>query len=265
MNFNNNYNGESREPYRPTVYGSYSYTNMDSSVDVSRLSYSYWKGLLKIAISTPKTNNVKSDYNEWDTENSVYGYLTPFKARILADGIDKILTKAVSNYGVKIKNGILYITRASEFGGSENSFVLVIKYVDDNGNVLTSAAYEFTCEYHFGITNYNSDNKSFDTDFMEGIFELNMFKQTLLNYANAADYSIAASVCDAMSTSVTGSMYKKLDAIGNKLGVQGNTRYGSSNSSYFNARGNSNASSEVSKSGESTEYDDIESMLSDME
>lgn len=263
MNLNNNYNNETREPYRPTVYGSYSCTNLQSKVENSKLSFSYWKGLIKVNIINPKANNAKSDFTEWDTDNSIYGYLTPFKARILASGIDQLINKNVSNYGVKIKNGILYVTRGSEFGAPDDIFVLVIKYVDDNGNVVASSAYEFASEYHFGITNYNSDAKSFDTDFMGSIFELNMFKQTLLNYANAADSAMAASVCDTMNNCITGSMYKKLDAIGGKLGVQSNTKYGSSNSSYFNS--NNSAASTVTKTGDSTEYSDIEALLNDME
>lgn len=263
MNFNNNYNGETKEQYRPTVYGSYAYTNLSSSVENSKLNFSYWKGLLKISIINPKNTNNNSEYTEWDTDNSLYGYITPFKARILADGIDHILDKSVSNYGVKIKNGILYITRGSEFGGSEDTYLLVIKYVDDNGDVVSSSAYEFVSEYHFGISDYNSDAKSFNTNYMDSTFELKAFKQSLINYANSADYAIAASVCDAMSTSVTGYMTKKIDSIANKLGIQNNTRYGNSNSSYFNA--NNGNTSNNTRSGESTEYDDFESLLNDME
>lgn len=260
MNFNNNnYNGDSRETYRPTVYSGYSYTNLNSSVENSKLNISYWKGLLKISIINPKNTNTNSEYTEWDTDNSIYGHLTPFKARILAEGIDHILNKSVSNYGVKIKNGILYITRCSEFGGSDDNFVIVIKYVDDNGNIISSSAYEFVTEFHFGISDYNSDTKKFNTNYVDSEFELKMFKQTLINYANSADYAVAASICDAMSTSVTGYMTKRIDAIANKVGVQGNTRYGNSNSSYFNANNGNN--SNLSKNGTSTEYDDLESLL----
>lgn len=265
MNFNgkNNNNASEKQLYRPTVFGSYSYMNMQSDIDVTKMNFSFWKGLMKISILNPKSNST-SEYTEWDSDNSIDGYLTPFKARILASGIDKIIAGEISNYGVKIKSGILYITKASDFGKSRDSYVLAINYVDDNGNVTSSAVYEFTNDYHFGITDYNPDAKSFNTETFNSEFELKMFRDTLINYASASDNAIAASVCDAMSVCITNKIYNKLDAIGTKVGIE-KPKYGNSNSSYFSNNGGYSSNGSSNNKGESNGYDDIESMLNDLD
>jgi len=269
MDFSNNKdNSQQKEAFRPTIYSNLSFQNPEGKVEKSRLGISYWKGLLTLSFAQKKENS-NSDFTNWDMDNQHKIYLTPFKAMIFADGIEKVLAEAkdkdgkvIKNAGVPVKNGVIYVGKASEIGIDSDDYVLVACDVDNNGIVTASSAYEFTSGYHYGVYNYESKEAKFSTISYDSKFELNRFKEMLRNYASASDGAIAAQVCDAYQTTHANYLNKKLDAISDKLGIE-RPKYGNSNSSFFNS-GSNNGGAKMN-TGSAEPIDGLESMLDELD
>lgn len=262
MDFNGNKDNGQKEAFRPTVYSSVSLQNPTGKVEKSRLGISYWKGLMKLSFAIPKANDNNSEFTSWDMDNAQIAYLTPHKALILAKGIERVIDGTDKNYGVTTKNGILFVGKGDEIGISKDEYVLIIQDVDSNGVVTASSAYEFNTDFHFGIHNYDSKKMSFDKEVASSIFELNIFKDNLIAFANATNNAVAAAVCDSWQVACGNFITKKLDAISDKLGIE-RPRYGNSNSSFFNS-GNSSSGSKMN-TGSTEPVEDLESMLSDLD
>lgn len=103
---------------------------------------------------------------------------------------------------------------------------------------------------------------SFDKEVATSIFELNIFKDNLIAFANATNNAVAAAVCDSWQVACGYYITKKLDAISDKLGIE-RPRYGNSNNSFFNS-GNSSSGSKMN-TGSTEPVEDLESMLSDLD
>lgn len=235
------YNNNKKKDYSPTVYSPYSFSNPESTVDPTKLSFTYWNNMLKLSVSPRKQTN--DDQVAFDYDNSISVYLTHTKARLLAEEIELFMQDptAYSNMGVPSGAGLVSISNGKEVG--VNCPCLIIRKIDEQGIVTASIAYQFKQQYHYSIRNY-SEKKSdgFDKIFNDDI-EILELQQVLVGYYQAMTAATAYSVMEQQKYDMS-RINTKLELIGDKLGIEfgkNNKGGGKSSSSFFNSsNGNNN-------------------------
>lgn len=249
----NNNKKDYENKYSPTVYSKFAWSNTESKIDPSRLSPTFWNGMLKLAIAPLKPNS-NPDIIEFDHDNAGAVYLTHIKAKMLADEITVFLQNMESykNQGVASGSGLISISNGKEFTGSLTP-CLIIRNIDDSGKSTASFLYEFKKDYHYSIRNYNEKDASFDK-FYNDTLEIEMLRDLLIEYHIAMSGALAYSVMEfgKYDNSRTNS---KLDAIADKLGVVANNSkksYSKSTSAFDRAEG---------RSYNSMDLDDIENEM----
>lgn len=270
MSLGNTYNnpsnttGNNSKVFDPTVYSAYRMNNAESAIDPTCLTFRFWKNNLCIGIFPRK--NTGTDEVQFDMDNGITIYLSHTKARILADEIKKYLQNPVAYNGAGVPSGqaAISISNGAEYG--KNSDVLTIRKVNENGEVVSSFAYEFKHDYHFSIRGYIGE--SFDKiyeDYQK--LEIEQVVTVLEEYYKAVTNAVAFTVMDQRKFGANRTD-TKLDAIAAALGVETNRSSGGqrrfNNNSYFN--GNNNGSSNNGASGSyssgvaygSASLDDIE-------
>lgn len=264
-----NSNNNKKKDYSPTVYSAVRMTNVNSQIDKTSLSFSYWKQLLAVSITPYKGNDfANGSYPELDLDHQVKIYLSPSRTIMLLRMLDKFLAdpKAFSNMGIPTNKGIIYFSNGEEY--NRPGIYLVIKLIDfATGETKTMAAYEFAPDSeYFGITNYNDQN-DFGRDDTVGVnVEIELFKQVLKNYLVNCDGSVAGCVLDNLKYDIT-RINNKLDAIMENLGISKHNNGGSSNygqaNSYWNNGGGGN--SRAASSDDNIEkIEDLDSLVDDI-
>ena len=230
--------------FDPSVYSPYKMNNAESSVDQTCMSFTFWNNSLKISISPKKSSN--DGQVLFDYDNGISIYLNHSKARIFAEEIKKFIINPVEydNSGVASGQGLITVSRGVEYKSS--SPLIIIRRVDETGNIMSSFAYQIKNAYYFAVRNYN-ENGNFTKDFesYENI-ELLQIVTLLEEFYKSSTYATAYSVFDQFKFEHN-RQRQILNSIANKLGVEyggGNSgngrRYNST--SYFNsASGNSGA------------------------
>lgn len=262
MSLGSNYNNNSQKDYyNPTVYSAYRMNNAESLVDKTCLTFGYWKSVLRISIS-PKKDTGNDDVS-FDMDNGISIYLNHTKARILAERIRAFLQnpEANDNTGVPSGQGLITISRGKEYNSTHP--LLIIRKIDqENGNVISSFAYEFKgSDYYYAISNY-VEGGSFDKVSDEfANLEIEQLITILEEYYKAMTSAVAYSVIDQMKYSETRVM-NRLNKIAEKLGVElssggknGGGNY--SSTSYFNRQSSSQSSGNNNGYTQAT-LDDIE-------
>lgn len=199
--YRNNTSTQRREVFRPTLYG-YSFANTDdNAIEKSRITFSMWKTTIKIAIA--KSTGVDGNgYTIWDKDNQAAIYLTPIKAKMFAEIIEKFIEDPVkySGYGVDSGKGLITISNGEE-AGHPNHWCIIIRTVNkDTGKCERIDGYEIKKSSYavFGYSDdgqYQKDVESFANA------EIEMIVSQLKDYAEAANNAIAFSVVDSMSYS----------------------------------------------------------------
>lgn len=256
MAFNSNNNGGDKD-YRPTVYGGFSFTNPESNNSPARIAITYWKGLMKLHIQ-PKDENNSQNYVKYDDKNGNYAFLTPAKAKILADGISAVINGDVSSYGVTVSNDSRLISVAKSGSG----YILIIGNASSSG-IDGVATYEFSTGFYKAITNFNINDNSFGTEDMDSAFELKMLQDNLYEFYKASCSAMAYSVVDGMYFSSSKHTYETLNNIANKLGIQSGGKAAKNNSSFFSMNGGNNNNNAGRSSSAPAEIDDMSSLLGD--
>lgn len=242
-NGGNNYsNDQKKDVYRPTVYG-YAFANtQDDAVDKSKLSFSMWKSTIKISIA--KCTGENNGYPTWDRDNQASIFLTPYKAKIFADIMEKFYEDPVkyNGYGIDSGKSLITISNGEEFD-HPNHFCIVIRLVNrDSGKTERVDGFDikrtgYALYDYNGDSSFSRDNETFkDTEFF-------MIVHQLRSYADAASNSIAFSVADTISHSMD-YLSTGITKIGYTVGAFGKNSGGSK--SYFasdNSGEYSNASS----------------------
>lgn len=235
-------NKEYNKPFEPSVYSPYRFNNAESSVDKTCLTFDIWKRMLKITISPRKEG---TEEIQFDTDKGLSVYINHAKAYILANELRNFLRdpETYNGSGIPSGQGVISISNGSEFG--VNFPLLVIRKLDETGNVVSSFAYEFKRDYYFSIRNYNggsSFNKESDSYQTLEIEEMILL---LEEYYKAMTYMIAYSVVDVNKYNQD-RLTSRLNAIAEKLGVEvksGGRSGGSSgysSTSFFNNAPSSN-------------------------
>lgn len=261
--FNSNSN-KSNNVYNPEVFSGIRLYNSSSEVDSTTLGFSFWNGLLKIAIN-PLIKQ-EGSANKVDKDNVIAIYLTPIKAAILLRIAKEFKSDPdkYTNCGVNTNKGIIYFTNGKrEF--NKNSKFLVIKILDnDTGNILSSAAYEFNNNDNFAIVNYNGGT-DFSRNYESAIdIEFDMFVNVLKTYNESATNAMAASIIDC-SKFDSNRTFNSLKAIKEKLGIKYEGNNNENRSSFFNSNsGNGNYSSTSSNSSASN-VEDYDKLIDDLD
>lgn len=237
MEFNNYNNNRQNNNYdkskeSETVYSPYRFSNVESPVDQTALTFSYWKDFLCIKIAPRK--NTGNDEIAFDYDNALATHLNHSKARILKQELENFLRDPETYNGCGVNSGqsVITINNGRDFG--VNSPVLCIYKIDANGVIVSSFAYQFKSDYYFSIRNYTKDgsyNKVTD-DYknteIEGLIML------LDQYSKAMTGATAYSVIDRFKTSRTNrDNNSKLDAIMKAVGAEmGNGNRGTAKRNY---------------------------------
>jgi hypothetical protein len=235
MALGDTYNNNKDKQYSPTVYSAYGLSNIESKVDQTKLSFSYWQGLLKISLAAQKPT--KGDDVQFDYENAISIYLNHTKARILFDEIAAFQANpsAYNNVGIASGAGLISLSNGKEFGVTTPC--LVIRKIDtETGSTVSSYAYEFKTDYHYAVRNYEESSNDYDKVYHNSI-ELEQLKTLLFTYFEAMSGAMAYSIIDAMKYD-NSRTHTKLDSICDKLGIDYGKKGGGSKSSTsaFNTR-----------------------------
>ena len=238
--------------YSPSVRSNYSMSNTEAKIEKTALSMSYWNNMLKISIPVLEQKGDRYEYNE---EKGISIYLTHTKARMLAYEIELFMKdkNAYNNAGVNSSDGLISISNGKELGLT--SPCLIIRKINpENGQVVSSIAYEFKTNYHYSIKNFNEEDSSYDTSCYEDL-ELLQFKDNLEQYYIAMTNAVAYTVMDNFKYD-TSRLNTKLDSICENLGIE--YKRGSKSSSYFSSSNNLSSNSNSSKFINSTieEFED---------
>lgn len=238
---NNNKKGG---PIDPTIYSPYRFNNAQSTVDQTSLTTQFWNKTLRISIS-PKNPESPTDQPTFDMKNGISVYLNHSKARILAEVLKSFIEnpEANDNCGVTSGSSIICFSTGKDFN---SKFPLVIiRKVDESGNVSSSFAYEVKGDYYFAVTNFSEkSNGQYGTRKFPDL-ELRQLLTMLEEYYKAETRAIAYTVVDETRwNDYRTSM--KLNRIGEKLGLDmsiGGSRQ-SSSTSYFSSNGPSSPASQ---------------------
>lgn len=246
-------NNQQKGKNNPVVYSQYGFGNSESTVDPTRLSTSFWNGMLKLTIS-PKKGMKSNGAVEWDDENSISLYLTHTKARILHDEIVLFMQnpETYNNLGIPSGAGLVSISNGRELGVS-TPCLIIRKLNTENGQVEASFAYEFKQDYHYSIRNFDESTADFDKIYHNNL-ELEQLLCLLKTYFEAMSGAMAYTVIDNMKYD-NSRLNTKINAISEKLGIEYGSGYKQqkSSTSLFNNKEARNFSVST--------LDDIESEL----
>jgi hypothetical protein len=167
------------------------------------------------------------------------------------------------NCGVSTNKGCIYICDGTEFGS--NSTCLVIKLIDELGNVLSSIAYEFNKNYHFAIRDFKESDKSFEKVMTEyDNTELNELLTVLDTYCQSVTNATAYTVLDTIHYT-TDRMSNSISAIAEKLGVEVGKKSGGSSFSSKSSFFNSSTPSSTGSKATATAYDSYDDLAAELD
>ena len=217
---------EQGQGYSPTEYG-YSFTNPDSTIDKTNLSFSMWKTTLQVRIS-PLVETGNNEYRA-DRKNTITAFLIPTKAVIFADILRKFKEDPdkYNNFGVASGKALLSVINPKSLNKKEDGCIINIRTITPEGTVENSYSYE-TKQTFNAVMGFDEKNGSFKQDFETyKNIEIDMIIKQLEEYANA--------MTNATAFTVINSEFKYFDQIAAKLGVNlvGNNNTYTRNKSYF--------------------------------
>lgn len=227
-------------PKRPTVYSPYSFSNTFSTVDPSRMSFSFWNRMLKVTI-TPMIGKNDAGVPTFDKDNAISAYFTHTKALIMAREIRKFLADPATynSSGIISNETLVTISNGEEF--NQPGIYLVVRKIDkETGNSLSSYAYHFNTELYNSVRNYKAADMSFITEFDEyANIEIEQLLTLLDTYVESMTYAQAYSTIDAVDYNYN-QMMNCLNEICKGLGIEmksGKDRKPYNNNSIFNKKG----------------------------
>lgn len=193
-------NNKGAGEYVPTVYSSYTLKNPDG-VDPSALNFQYYRKMLRIAIAPMNEMKEGDEYATYDSDNAIKVFLTPINAIIFLKDIEEFCKDPnnFNNSGVssgKPENlGLISISNGKELG--VNKPQIIIRKIDEEGNVKASAAYQFRDQdQHRSLRNFNEQTKEF-TNIPHANIEIEIVKHHLEQFIQASTYATAYTVIDA--------------------------------------------------------------------
>lgn len=257
MALGDTYNNNEKKNYSPSITSGYRFSNPDSTIDKTQLSFTFWNKLLKVSIAPKKETG--NDEIAFDHENAGSIYLSHTKALIFYKEICKFLKEyhdgvSVENAGVSIKDGIIYISNGKEFNAEGPCIVL--RKIDENGHATSTFVYEFRRGIHSSVINYEEKTAKFESRFYDTI-EIEQVANLLKSYYESMTMAIAYSIKEVNKYDDS-RINTKLKVIGEKLGVefgkQNNNSGRTVNNSYF-SNANKQSSGNTGYNAPSTSYE----------
>ena len=239
----------------PSYYSRLRISNYDTKLT---LGFTYWKGTLKISIAE------MGSANEGRNNELAYIHLSPMKARLFADCVQKIIKdpETFDIFGVDSGSGETrgFIAIGRDMGKP----YLFIARVNNDGSYESSQKFIFNEDYHYALKVNDINKLSYQKIFYNNS-ELEEFRDLLVDYAKAASGAIAASVWD-IGRYENNKVHNLIKKIGEKNGIdtgsQSSNRSGYSNNSFFsNQNDSNNKSSNSTKKNEYQTIDDLEDEL----
>lgn len=265
MALGDTYNNNEKKNYSPSVSSGYRFSNAESTIDKTALTFTFWNKLLKVSIAPKK--ETEGDIIAFDHENAGSVYLTHTKALVFYKEIMKFLKDytngtAVTNAGVNTgKDGLIYICDGKEFNAMGPC--LVLRKIDEHGNCIATYVYEFRRGVHNSIVNYVEKTKAFDTIAYD-LIEIEQVANLLKSYYESMSMAVAYSIQESGKYDLS-RLNTKLKVIGEKLGVEykssnSNTNRSVNNSYFSNARSTSESTgyNGPTNSYESGSLDDLD-------
>ena len=225
----------------------YSRLRFNNNEEKKMLSFSFWKGFLKVAIS-----NIKESYSGVEYEELAYIHLSPNKAYILKSQLlDFINLKdhATTNMSVGVDTGLTDTKNFIAIGNTNTSSEkdiqrsLCIGKVSPDGKIIEKTNFNFNHQYHFGIEWTNIEKMDCSTNYIDDV-ELNLLITILDEYIKAMTGATAYSVMD-MGRFDYSRINTKIELMMNALGIEPkSSKQNNSSNSYFNRNGLGAASPE---------------------
>ena len=263
-NFSTNKDGNNKYE-APTVYAPVRFRNPEATTDPSELSFSFWKNMLKVVISPKLEERAGDQYVMYDhnSQNNASILLSPMKAKMFHDDIIHMMEDdGIDSTGVTSgASGLITFSNGKEFG--VDGYMLVIRKLDENGNVQSSYSYQFNKpEYYFSVRNYNESSHDYDRISHDNM-EINYFLQLLEDFSNSQNFAYAYSNIDAGRFNF-GRINTKIEMVMDKLGIENkpsNNNYNNRNSFFNNQKAGNNAvnmsDAGYNKSASSTTLEDL--------
>lgn len=211
-----------------TVYSNLKFSNNQSEVDKTSLSFTFWNSLMGIQMAPIVTGADGSI--TYDRDNAITIYLSTTKAMMLSKEIDRFLAGQAKNVGVHTRTGIINITDGSEF--NTNAPCITIRKLDENGQVISAYTYEVRTNYHYSIDNFEERKSAppvFEKNFGYNNIEIEMIK------IQCDEYVRSMAMANAYATGqVVARQNKRLDYKITKIGEASGISFENSNGGYSN-------------------------------
>lgn len=229
--------------YEPLVYSQFGVSNTEG-VDPSALSFTFWNRMLKVAITPMKPTANPNDRNIWDRDNETCVWLTPTKAKMLADEIRYAMANpdSCNNAGVPTgKDGLISFSNGKELGAT-SPCLIIRKINQDDGTVNSVYAYQFKTEYrnYRSVRNYDPNHPADFESYCYANTEIEGFLAVLDQYYLTSTGAVGYAVIDAARYDIQKNN-TKMELIMEKLGIErpdysrGGNRGGSSGGSFFSS------------------------------
>ena len=125
------YDNNKNEAYRPTVYGISMSNTGESAVDKTQLSFSMWKGTIKVQIAPMVKASSSDDFPKADRDSAASIYLSPSKAymlsQIMRKCLDDIKAFPLDGYSINAGGGLITISSGKDFGAKNPCIVRSIR------------------------------------------------------------------------------------------------------------------------------------------
>ena len=227
--FNNRKAGNGSNNRSVNVYCGYRFRMPDGNKDKAPtgIDISYWNNMLKLTIAhLVKSNGNNGEYYTMDRDNRADAFLTPVKARILANEIRKFIDAdgAIKSAGVTTGKTLVTVSTGEEFEVAKADFpcITIRKFSDDASKIEMEIFYEINADYYFGVHNFNRDDMDgeHNTDDYKYI-ELENLITILEDFYNGMAYGSAYASARAVYD------YSPVGKLLNDLSGEGNSSSGS--------------------------------------
>ena len=218
-----NSNNQNNTLYNPTYYSRISIKN---PVDNLKLSFNYWNGTLRMAISEYRNNEL------------AYIHLSPTKARLFATCVDRIISDSETSSIFGVDTGTGETRGMIAIGRDMGKPYLVIAKVNANGQYESNQRFNFNMNYQYLLQINDISKLGFKKEYDDSL-ELNQLKDLLEDYARYASGASAYFYHDIGRYEAARSS-NLIRRIGEKVGAidKNYNGGGASNNSFFSSASN---------------------------
>ena len=180
----NNQNGNSM--WEASYYSRLRIKNPEENL---ALTFTFWKGTLKVSII--EAGNAQEGRNN----ELAYIHLSPTKARILAEGVQRIIAGGESKDVFGVDTGTGETRGFIAIGRDMGKPFLFIAKVNSAGKYESSQRFDFNTDYNYMLKVFDVANLKCQKEYMNNV-ELQQFADVLSDYARCASGAMGASMYD---------------------------------------------------------------------